>query len=394
ASGGNGTQFPTVLVAVVSDPADYVEELLRPGMWRGSGRPPPVVFLSLSVWKKLGSKKYPSPLKKCKVVISRFPTLMLLLRVIETEWKPTYAMMSDSRDVLFQTNVGEAIAEINALRTNGELPVELPVVYGSVPLISRDREVRHRSRDSVRRPNSQNTGDEQRPCDNATGASPAATTKDNFVGIVLERGYLNSPDLFGLTPYVFYRLWLAQTFGDAFGCAQTPKLPELRFQQRSSSHCKSEENQKHSRIQGGIPFPIACAGVLIGSITGVIDTVRLLTDTLLHTTKCKGNDQGVLVALAVMGFARSGFPHDVLLLDPYYGKFTHGFTDDAGRNMRWDEPQQHDAASSERLSHARGGGKLVTNCHGMPYAVLHQIDRHDGPYEYLVSSINATLPRS
>lgn len=327
---GSGFQYPAVLVAIVTNPWEYTTELLQPGMWTNAAREPPVVFLSLALWRKFVKKS--SPLKKCKVVVSRFPMLLLLLRVIHAEWRPSYAVMSDSRDVLFQTNIGDAIVEVDRARG-----LNLTTVYGSVP-----PPTRHASRQYEEHP-------------------PGGTPTQDFLAIVLERAYLGTPDMFSLTPYTFNRLWLAQTFGDAFA-----------WRVVETAMLRVNTNQLVNRSEKGIPFPVACAGVFFGTTSAVIDAIRLLVDTLVSGAKCRGNDQGVLVALTLLGFARSGFPHNVVLLDPYHSQFTHGLVDDSGRNMRWDAQ-----------------GRLV-NCHGVPYAVLHQMDRLEGPYNFLVHSINVS----
>jgi hypothetical protein len=60
--------------------------------------------------------------------------------------------------------------------------------------------------------------------------------------------------------------------------------------------------------------------------------------------------------MVAVGLAESRFPHPVLLSDPYTTPFTNGPR--GGGEIVWD---------------AQG---RVVNCHGAPYAVVHQYDRY------------------
>lgn len=152
----------TVLVVLTTDPA-----------WFSSLGPlPNVVFLPMRVWRR-GVKK--APLAKCSIVVSRFPLILLTLMAIVEQWAPTYVLISDSRDVLFQSSVATAV-----------------------------RNMIRRQRGSHR------SGGDQ-----------------DFVALVLERLFLGSIDVTSFVPFLLNSLWVAETFSTSYAVAAQQAELEL-----------------------------------------------------------------------------------------------------------------------------------------------------------------------
>jgi hypothetical protein len=112
---------------------------------------------------------------------------------------------------------------------------------------------------------------------------------------------------------------------------------------------------------GGRAFPVICSGLYGGSSVAMLDFVTAYAEAIAtaspHAQHLHGVDQGILIHLFLVGLPTRKFPHPLYLFDEGLGPYTHFL-------------------AREQPLVFTPDGRLI-NCHLQPYAIAHQLDRHD-----------------
>jgi hypothetical protein len=119
-----------------------------------------------------------------------------------------------------------------------------------------------------------------------------------------------------------------------------------------------------------LPLPTICGGIYAGTALAMLDFLKLLVNAMssrpAKQQDCH-NDQGMMNGFLGGGFALAAFPHQILLSNPYSTWATHR---PRRGTVRWAATEGGDVNNNTTMSLP-----LLQNCHGEPYAVVHQLDR-------------------
>jgi hypothetical protein len=112
---------------------------------------------------------------------------------------------------------------------------------------------------------------------------------------------------------------------------------------------------------GGRSFPTICSGMYGGSAAALNDFMYAYKEAIntasSHAQHLHGVDQGILIHLFIVGLVLRKFPHPIYLFDEALGPYTHFLHRELPMMFSPD-------------------GRLL-NCDLAPYAIAHQLDRHD-----------------
>lgn len=278
---------------------------------------------------------------KCKLLKTRKEIIYLwlkenLISQIKTASSGTairpfrYAMMIDSRDLFFQADPFESIARIDAALRQS-----------------------------------------------STSSSSNANSRDDegsgFMLFPPEVAWFGEMEWTFRGGFAFNMRWVLEAFGYSFTHRMFREV--LPVTKCLNLHNKSRSDDAAAFPCTSLPIPIICGGIYAGTAMAMLDFLKLLVNAMsarpAKQQDCH-NDQGMMNGLlGGGGFALAGFPHQILLSNPYSTWATHR---PRRGTVRWAFEEGEDDIKNNAKNVTRPLPQLQ-NCHGEPYAVVHQLDR-------------------